>query len=109
MLHPTIEELTQGNYNRYELALATAKCARIITNEYVRQHDIAEKSQTGNKETDKPINTMIDRELRDEKAVKVAINRLYNGNFVIDAHVNDAPAAIAEEPAEEAAEATDAE
>ena len=94
MLHPTIEELTQGNYNRYELALATAKCARIITNEYVRQHDIAEKSQTGNKETDKPINTMIDRELRDEKAVKVAINRIHRGEYRI--------AEIAEEEASEA-------
>ena len=106
MLHPTIEELTQGNYNRYELALATAKCARIITDEYVRQHDIAEKSITGNKETDKPLNTMIDRELRDEKAVKVAINRLYEGKFIIDANADDTPAA--EEAAEEAP-ATDAE
>ena len=85
MLYPTIEELTKGNqYNRYELALATAKCARLITDEYVRQHDAAEKSLTGNKETDKPINTMIDRELRDEKAVKVAINRRHKGAFEID-------------------------
>ena len=76
MLHPTIEELTKGEYNRYELALATAKCARLITDEYVRQHDAAEKSITGNKETDRPINTMIDKELRDEKAVHVAVNRL---------------------------------
>ena len=76
MLYPTIEELTKGQYNRYELALATAKCARIITNEYISQHDAAERSITGNKETDKPLNTMIDRELRDEKAVKVAIARI---------------------------------
>ena len=44
MLHPTIEELTQGRYNRYELALATAKCARIITDEYVQQREAAEKA-----------------------------------------------------------------
>ena len=113
MLHPTIEELTQGNFNRYELALATAKCARLITNEYVRQHDVAEKSQTGNKETDKPINTMIDRELRDEKAVKVAINRIYEGKYTIgieeeaaEEPVADAEAAV-EEPAEEPAEAAE--
>lgn len=98
MLHPTIEELTKGNYNRYELALATAKCARMVTDEYVRQHDVAEKSQTGNKETDKPINTMIDRELRDEKAVKVAINRLHAGKFVI----------AVEEEADEAEESAEA-
>ena len=92
MLYPTIDELTNGNqFNRYELALATAKCARLITDEYVRQHDVAEKSQTGNKETDKPINTMIDRELRDEKAVKVAIGRLHRGEYAIDLHANEAP------------------
>ena len=89
MLHPTIEELTKGEYNRYELALATAKCARLITDEYVRQHDAAEKSITGNKETDRPLNTMIDKELRDEKAVHVAVNRLYAGEYVIDTHAND--------------------
>ena len=89
MLYPTIEELTQGKFNRYELALATAKCARLITNEYVRQHDAAEKSITGNKETDKPLNTMIDRELRDEKAVHVAVNRLRDGAFVIDPEAGD--------------------
>ena len=83
MLYPTIEELTRGKFNRYELALATAKCARIVTDEYVRQHEVAERSQTGNKETDRPINTMIDRELRDEKAVKVAIGRLYDGKYEI--------------------------
>ena len=88
MLHPTIEELTKGEYNRYELALATAKCARLITDEYVRQHDAAEKSITGNKETDRPINTMIDKELRDEKAVHVAVNRLYAGEYVIDVNAN---------------------
>ena len=91
MLHPTIDELTQGKYNRYELALATAKCARLITDEYVRQHDAAERAQTGNKETDRPINTLIDRELRDEKAVKVAINRLYMGDYTIDEHADDYP------------------
>ena len=104
MLYPTIEELTQGKFNRYELALATAKCARLITNEYVRQHDAAEKSITGNKETDKPLNTMIDRELRDEKAVHVAVNRLYAGEYVIDLNANEA----VEGEEEAAEEVTDA-
>ena len=100
MLHPTIEELTKGEYNRYELALATAQCARLITDEYVRQHDAAEKSITGNKETDRPLNTMIDRELRDEKAVHVAVNRLYAGEYVIDMNANEATEA--EEETQEA-------
>lgn len=105
MLHPTIQELTQGQYNRYELALATAKCARLITDEYVRQHEAAEKSITGNKETDRPLNTMIDRELRDEKAVHVAVSRLYAGDYAIDLNANDPQAAPAE--AEEPASSTE--
>ena len=111
MLNPTIEELTKGKYNRYELALATAKCARLVTDEYIRQHEAAERAITGNKETDRPLHTMIDKELRDEKAVRVAISRLYEGKYVIDdpdAPVD--PAAekeAAEQPAEEN-EATEA-
>ena len=104
MLHPTIEELTRGQYNRYELALATAKCARLITDEYVHQHDAAEKSITGNKETDRPLNTMIDKELRDEKAVHVAVNRLYEGEYEIDLHVSETQAREAAEAAARAAE-----
>lgn len=104
MLHPTIEELTHGQYNRYELALATAKCARMVTDEYVRQHDLAEKSITGNKETDRPINTMIDKELRDEKAVHVAVNRLRDGIYVIDLHAGEREAEEAQKEAEVEAE-----
>jgi len=83
MLYPTIGELTKGDFNRYELSLATARCARIVTDEYVKQREDAEKAQTGNKETDKPINTLINKELRDEKAVKTAIRRIHDGEYVI--------------------------
>ena len=83
MLYPTINELTKGEFNRYELSLATARCARLVTDEYVKQREDAEKSQTGNKETDKPINTLINKELRDEKAVKTAIKRLHDGEYTI--------------------------
>ena len=84
MIYPTIKELTKGGeYNRYEIALATAKCARMITNEYTRQRVEAERQMTGNKETDKPLNTMIDKEVRDEKAVKLAIGRINRGDYTI--------------------------
>ena len=83
MLYPTIGELTKGEFNRYELSLATARCARLVTDEYVKQREDAEKAQTGNKETDKPINTLINKELRDEKAVKTAIRRLHAGEYEI--------------------------
>ena len=83
MLYPTINDLTKGKFNRYELSLATAKCARIVTDEYVKQRENAEKAQTGTKETDKPINTLINKELRDEKAVKTAIKRLHEGEYTM--------------------------
>ena len=83
MTYPTINELTKGEYNRYEIALATAKCARMITNEYTRQRQEAERSMTGNKETDKPLNALIDKEVRDEKAVKIAIGRIHKGEYKI--------------------------
>ena len=77
------EQNKDVDYNRYEIALATAKCARMITNEYTRQRQEAERSMTGNKETDKPLNTMIDKEVRDEKAVKLALNRIYDNQYTI--------------------------
>ncbi len=82
MIKPSITDLTKGEFNRYTLALATAKCARMITDEYVNQREIAEH-RIANKETDKSIASMISREYRDEKAVKVAVNKLYNKDFVI--------------------------
>lgn len=82
MIYPSIEDLTQGKYNRYVLVVATAKCARIVTNEYVEQREYAEKL-LANKETDKSLASMIKREFRDEKAVKSAIKRLYQGEFII--------------------------
>ena len=84
MIYPTINELTKGGeYNRYEIALATAKCARMITNEYTRQRVEAERQMTGNKETDKPLTALIDKEVRDTKAVKLAIGRMYKGEYTI--------------------------
>ena len=83
MLYPTISELTKDEFNRYELALATAKCARIITNEYVQQKETAEKSATGNKEADRNLINLINKEYRDEKAVKNAITKINSGEYKI--------------------------
>ena len=99
MLYPTINDLTKGKFNRYELSLATARCARIVTDEYTKQREDAEKSQTGNKETDKPINTLINKELRDEKAVKTAIKRLHDGEYTIVRRPEGyVPETVVEEP-----------
>ena len=81
-MYPSIDSLTKDKFNRYTLVVATAKCARIVTDEYVRQREAAEKL-ISNKETEKSLVAMIKREFRDEKAVKTAINRLNLGEFRI--------------------------
>ena len=86
MIYPTFSELTKDKFNRYQLALATAKCARIVTDEYVMQRENAEKAVAGGKESEKAIVNMIDKELKDEKAVKIAINRIHKGEFEIIEH-----------------------
>lgn len=85
MIYPTIAKLTNGNkFNRYQLAIATSKCARIITDEYVRQRKEAEKNITGSREVDREmLDRSIDRDYRDKKAVKLAIDKIDSGEFVI--------------------------
>ena len=83
MITPTLEQLqSEGKYNRYELVIATAKCARIVTDEYVKQREYAEKL-VANKETDKSIAALINQDYRDEKAVRIAINRLHSKDYTI--------------------------
>lgn len=83
MIYPTIQDLTKGNYNRYQLAIATAKCARLITDEYVKQRSAAESALTGSKESSTTIASLIDPALANQKAVKNAIDRLHRGDYVI--------------------------
>ena len=85
MIYPSIAELTQdGKINRYTLVVATAKCARIITDEYVKQREYAEKvAMNKENEKNKNIANLISKEYRDEKAVKNAINGLHSGEFRI--------------------------
>lgn len=83
MVDPSIDTLMDnGKHNRYAVCLATAKCAREITDEYMRQKETAERL-LANKDTDKSIVSLIKKEYRDEKAVRNAINRIVDGEFVI--------------------------
>ena len=95
MIYPTIQDLTKGNYNRYQLAIATAKCARLITDEYVKQRTAAESALTGSKESGSSIASLIDPALANEKAVKNAITSIHNGTYTIV----DAPEVVEEETA----------
>ena len=89
MLYPSIQELlkaTEKNgeerLNKYSVTMATAKCARMITNEYIKERQIAEK-KVANKETDKDVASLIKKEYRDEKAVKNALREMKEGEFEI--------------------------
>ncbi|MBQ7332849.1 MAG: hypothetical protein IJW38_00700 [Clostridia bacterium] len=80
MIYPTIDQLTKGKFNRYELVVGVAKCARIVTDEYVNMRAEAQKL-IDNHETDKPLSALIDPEYKDKKAVKIAITKLEDGRF----------------------------
>ena len=80
MIYPTIEELTHGDFNRYELVIGVAKCARIVTDEYVEMRAKAQK-MIDNRETEKSLAALIDPEYKDQKAVKIAVAKLVGGRF----------------------------
>ena len=82
MIKPTISELTKGEMNRYELVIAIAKCARMVTDEYVAQRERADR-MVANRETNQPASSFIAKEYRDEKAVKTAIKRFHSGRYQI--------------------------
>ena len=80
MIYPTIEQLTKGELNRYELVVGVAKCARIVTDEYIDMRNKAQK-MIDNHETEKPLAALINPEYKDKKAVKIAIAKLEEGRF----------------------------
>ena len=94
MLHPTIEELTKKDFNRYEIALATAKCARLINDEYVTQKEAAEKAMAGSKDADRSVINKLNKEYREEKAVKNALTKIKSGEYLL---VRTAPEEAVEE------------
>lgn len=84
MITPSVDKLTQNNkYNRYTLVIAVAKCARMATDEYVKQRENAERMIAA-KETDKSLSALINKDFRDERAVRLGVNGLYNGEYRID-------------------------
>ena len=89
MLYPSIQELLTATakdgkerLNKYSITMATAKCARIITNDYIEQRYMAER-KVANKETDKDIGSLVNKNYRDEKAVKNALREMKEGKFEV--------------------------
>ena len=80
MIYPTVKQLTNDEFNRYELVIGVAKCARIVTDEYIEMRAKAQK-MIDNHETEKPLAALIDPEYKDQKAVKIAIAKMQSDRF----------------------------
>ena len=80
MIYPTVQQLAGDEFNLYELVIGVAKCARIVTDEYIEMRARAQK-MIDNHETEKPLASLIDPEYKDKKAVKIAIAKLETGRF----------------------------
>ena len=72
MLQPTVADLTKGKINRYELA---------ITDEYLSQKETAEKAAAAGKDAEFVV--AVNSVLADVKAVRVAIDRIHEGQYRI--------------------------
>lgn len=86
MIFPSIEQLTKNKYNRYELVIATAKAARLITDALNEKKEEMEKAAGIKEPSSSDKITQAQKELKDfpeEKPVKSAIQKIYEGEFVI--------------------------
>ena len=99
MIFQSIEQLTKNTYNRYELVIATAKAARIITDDLNEKKEEMEKNaimkepiapdklpQTAQTPPQVAQLPQIPREIRDipdEKPVKSAIQKIFEGDYII--------------------------
>ena len=86
MIFPSIEQLTKDKYNRYELVIATAKAARLITDEINEKKEEMEKSAGAKELGPNERILLMPKDVKDipeEKAVRAAILKIFDGEFVI--------------------------
>lgn len=78
MLYPSIQQITKGQFNRYCLVIATAKCARHITDKMLEEREYAEK----HKDLEfLPRGSFADFDVR--KPVSIAVQKLADGDYSI--------------------------
>ncbi len=83
MIYPTPEQLSnEGKYNRYTLVIAAAKCAREITDDFIENNSAEEKTEE-QEAANKHICEKINKNVKDTKAVSVAVSCLEDKDFVI--------------------------
>ncbi|MBO5735474.1 MAG: DNA-directed RNA polymerase subunit omega [Clostridia bacterium] len=79
MLYPSIQQLTGGEINRYRLVIASAKCARHVTDKMIEEREFAEK----HKDSDIPTkDSFASYEVR--KPVSIALKKLAEGEYTIN-------------------------
>ena len=87
MIFPSIEQLTKNDmYNRYELVIATAKAARIITDRINEKKEEMEKTMSLKEPAPSDKMMQIQKEIKDfpeEKPVKSAIQKIFEEEFII--------------------------
>ena len=86
MLYPSIQELLKATekdgkerLNKYSITMVTAKCARVITNEYAEQSYYANKKNG----KDQDGSVVVKKEYKDEKSVKNALREMKEGEFEV--------------------------
>jgi len=82
MLYPSVQQLTNDKINRYMLVIATAKCARYITQKAIEEREAAEAHKENDRfSKDSRQDTSYDA--ANDKAVSLAIKRLFDGTYKI--------------------------
>ena len=86
MIFPSIEQLTKDTYNRYELVIAAAKTARVITERINEKKEETERDAMAREPLTADKMLQLQKEVKDipeEKPVKLAIQKIYEGKFLI--------------------------
>jgi DNA-directed RNA polymerase subunit K/omega len=82
MVKPSIDELTNGNFNPYILVIAAAKSARYITN-------VTGAMDSDNIDAVSENGIVTKKESLEDKSVKIAINKLYSGDILLQEETLD--------------------
>lgn len=84
-ISPTIQELTKGEFNCYELVVAVAKGTRMVTDEENKHRECLRHY------ADETLNTEVKRNLfiDDEKPMATVIKRMMSGEYKIVRRENE--------------------
>ncbi|MBE6649198.1 MAG: DNA-directed RNA polymerase subunit omega [Ruminococcaceae bacterium] len=83
MLYPTIQELTEGKINRYELVIAAAKGARKVIEKDIEIREAEQKKKELERAGSKEKKPVVVGENLPEKAVTIAIKKIYAKKFTV--------------------------